>query len=190
MTAFDSRAYGPIFEDLLSIDGCRDLGPGTPNGSVESSLSALSLEGGFAHTTVVDHEMARLCCSAVWLWHNYLDESHTISQDVPTSSGSYWHGIMHRREPDYPNSKYWFRRVGSHPVFERLRQGAGNLAETYDTDSTRFLGNQPTWDPFRFVDLCETAHSTGFKADLCVQIQMREWQLLFDHCYGHAVGAK
>ena len=53
--------------------------------------------------------MAACCLAGVWLLHDYLDESHTISQRIDTPSGSFWHGIMHRREGDFSNAKYWFR---------------------------------------------------------------------------------
>ncbi|MDF1745055.1 MAG: hypothetical protein P1V19_15260, partial [Gimesia sp.] len=43
--------------------------------------------------------------------HDYLDESHQFSQSVQNQglhqAGDYWHHIMHRREPDYSNAKYW-----------------------------------------------------------------------------------
>ena len=45
--------------------------------------------------------MAACCLCGLWLLHDFLDESHSLSQEITTDTGSYWHGIMHRREPDY-----------------------------------------------------------------------------------------
>ena len=60
--------------------------------------------------------MAAACLAGLWLHHNFLDESHTLSQDIDTTTGSYWHAIMHRREGDYGNAKYWLHRVGASDV--------------------------------------------------------------------------
>src|SRR3954470_17321708 len=54
----------------------------------------------------------RLLKAALLLWNDHLDESHTIAQEIENADGSMLHAIMHRREPDYFNSKYWWRRVG------------------------------------------------------------------------------
>ena len=58
------------------------------------------------------------------LFYDDLDGSHSLSQTVEgrgkNHNGDYWHAIMHRREPDYDNAKYWFRRVGAHPVMTEL----------------------------------------------------------------------
>ncbi|SVE48716.1 uncharacterized protein METZ01_LOCUS501570, partial [marine metagenome] len=54
--------------------------------------------------------------SALWLYVDDLDRSHTCSQSIDDTTGSYWHGIMHRREGDFSNSHYWFRKVGNHPA--------------------------------------------------------------------------
>lgn len=101
--------------------------------------------------------MAEACLSGLWLLYNYLDQSHTISQDLPSSTGSYWHAIMHRREPDYSNAKYWFRRAGHHPAMDTLAEEASALAAGVDLDRyTQFLA-APQWDAMAMVDACEAA---------------------------------
>ena len=52
------------------------------------------------------------------------------------------------------------------------------------------IESQPQWDPFWFVDECETVQGRA-DADLEQQlreVQRREWQLLFDYCYRKALG--
>jgi hypothetical protein len=131
--------------------------------------------------------MAQACLSGLWLAHNFLDESHAVSQEIHTAEGSYWHGIMHRREGDFSNSKYWFRRVGTHPVFEPLSQAAREIASHTELDSrSAFLATQERWDPCRFIDLCESAVAGRAGGELCSRIAAEEWRLLFDHCYRRA----
>ena len=191
MTQFSVSDYSRQVQQVLDVDRLCELGPGSANRSARDSLSALEAESiGTPPQTVVDREMAMCCVAGLWLWNDFLDESHTISQDIPSTTGSYWHGIMHRREPDFSNGKYWFRRAGDHPIFEPLCNATRQLVAQNDrAEECAFLATQTSWDPFRFVDLCEaTIRGRSPDEDLCRQVARLEWQLLFDFCYRRAVG--
>jgi hypothetical protein len=178
MTPFDPGKYQPPLAALWSIERLPELGPGTPNESARAALAELSPETSFLR--VRDRDAAVACISGLWLYHDFLDESHTISQDLGDWAGSYWHGIMHRREPDAGNAKYWFRRVAANPVYEELGQDAAELGLTVKGG---------TWDALAFVDRCEKERGTGSTAEeVCRRVQLREMQLLFDWCYRRATG--
>ncbi|MBI3857209.1 MAG: hypothetical protein HY293_16100 [Planctomycetes bacterium] len=97
--------------------------------------------------------------SALLLWNDDLDGCHKIAQELPDEFGAYLHGVMHRREPDYGNSKYWFRRVGDHPLFPELQAAALELlGDAPGLDAYRkALSSGKKWDPFRMIDWCESA---------------------------------
>ena len=175
--AFDPRTYGPAIADLLLGDRLPELGPGMPNQDAEPKLRALATSRTMGREKIVDYDAARCCLAALWLWHDFLEDSHAISQEIDTLEGSYWHGILHRREPDYGNAKYWFRRVPKHPIHEPLGQAA------------KPLGLDP-WDAFRFVDLCEQiGRGKSTDEQLAREVARTEWRLLFDLCFRKATGA-
>lgn len=184
------NTFSPAIQKVLEEPRLPDLGPGKPNRDLREWLNSLTVDNAFAPMLVTDRAMASLCLAGLWLWHDFLDESHKISQEIETPTGSYWHALMHRREPDFGNSKYWFRRVGRHPVFTELHQVAADLtakAEPYP--GTAFLTQQKEWDPFAFVDWCESLERGRSPAkNLARQIQLHEWQLLFAFCYRQAIG--
>lgn len=190
MSAFDPDAYGTAFAELLKTPRVMPLDPGEENGPAKAGLEALDLDAAFAPNRIGDRMMAAGCQSGLWLYHDFLDTSHTLSQKITTPTGDYWHGIMHRREPDYPNGKYWFGRVGEHDIYPELRDEAATMASGTDNlpAEAAYLMTQSSWDPFAFIDLCEGANVGGVAAvDLCRAIQQREWELLFDYCYRKAI---
>jgi hypothetical protein len=189
--AFDTHKYGPVLGPLVDVDRRRPLGPGEPDGNMRQRLAQVTVEAAFAHAKLVDAEMGGCCLSGAWLVHDFLDEAHTICQAIDTPTGSYWHAIMHRREGDFGNSKYWLRRVGRHAVLRSLsRHAAEIVAERNAISSTDRLVTRGEFDPFAFVDLVEGVER-GRRTDareLCLDIQQAEWELLFDWCYRRAVG--
>ena len=182
--------YGPIFGPLVSAAPLNELGPGQLDKSALAKLKKLSLDDAFAPARIVDQSMAQACLAGLFLMYDCFDPSHEISQSIETPTGSYWHGILHRREPDFGNAKYWFRRVGSHPVFLPLASAAGELTSAEMPDSaTGFLREQSEWDPFRFIDLCAAVSAGNSTSEmLCRRLQRKECELLFDHCFRAAKG--
>lgn len=166
--------YSPAVQEILTPERLPELGPGRPNEAAYPLLKALSMDRMFAPEPVRGRTFAEACLAGLWLYHDYLDESHRLSQEVATPDGSYWHAIMHRREPDAWNSKYWFRRIGTHPVVALLIAQAPALGYKYTT-------------PEAFVDLCERVRgSSTSDEELARKVQKLEWDLLFEHCYRQA----
>src|SRR5262249_17485377 len=95
--------YPPAIRTLLAEERLSELGPSEPNRAMQSALQAMHIDQTFAPLKVRDRSAAMACLAGLWLYHDFLDESHAISQDLSSAEGSYWHAIMHRREPDYWN---------------------------------------------------------------------------------------
>lgn len=193
MSSFDPAAYGPVFESLLTIDRCRALDHGSPDSSVKRQLHEMTRATAFAHAKIADHDMAGCCLAGVWLLHDFLDESHNISQGIDATNGSFWHGVMHRREGDFSNAKYWFRRVGDHEAFaaigERAQQAAEDLGDSEVSRIASRVVQHGALDPSAFVDACQSARRTGGAGEqFCRLVQQAEWEELFDFCYRHALG--
>ena len=193
-----SNYPSPIQQVLAASDGGERLMPLAPRGPLGGGaldqLAATDATQLVSPQSLASSEFGKCVRSALFLYLSALDDSHKISQDIPSTTGSFLHGIMHRQEPDYSNSKYWFRRVGDHELFPQLRESALELLGQRHDDSGERLRDdvegRPSWDPFWFVDQCESA-SRGGNAGLSTilqLIQLLEWQLLFDYCYRRAVG--
>lgn len=124
--------------------------------------------------------LAPAVASALLLWNDDLDASHTLSQGLPDPFGCWLHGTMHRREGDFSNSKYWFRKVGTHAGFAPLsRRAAAVLAQASGQPSPALAALAERWDPFAFVDLCAAATGhDGAAAALLESLQAAELELL------------
>jgi hypothetical protein len=96
--------------------------------------------------------------AGIWLYVDELDRSHEISQGLKDATGSFWHGIMHRREGDFGNSHYWFNRTGHHPAMDAI----------------------DGYDPHAFIDDVAARHASN-PPDLADR-QRAEWAALFEWC--------
>jgi hypothetical protein len=99
--------------------------------------------------------------AGLWLFVDELEKAHVICQaheDNPTYN--YWHAILHRREGDFSNSHYWFRRVGSHPAMSNLKG----------------------YDPHQLIDDAEKGFEQKIAPAEILELQRREWANLFEWC--------
>jgi hypothetical protein len=124
--------------------------------------------------------------AGLWLLAGELDRSHSVSQSIGDRDGSFWHGIMHRREGDFSNAKYWFRQAMRHPIEPLMTSRIAREAERIDSP----LAAVPVEDliqaksfPCALVDLVQKAGANHVRWRKPLQwICWWEWQLLFDHC--------
>ncbi len=63
-----------------------------------------------------------LVAAMLWLRIGLIDPTHEIVQAETTPLGSYLHGVVHRLEGDYWNSKYWFRQVRDNRLLQSISQ--------------------------------------------------------------------
>lgn len=122
--------------------------------------------------------------SALWLWHDFLDESHRLSQDIHTPEGSYWHAIMHRREGDFWNSKHWLNKCRGHAALSTMATFANDAINRVRGEKSLFGLALGEWDAHGFVDLVEAVHEQPAdpRRAIVVTLQRLEWRALLEHC--------
>ncbi len=171
------------FASLLATLEPPQLGPGPRAGvqPIQSLQSAIDAAFAKQPTPQLERQAAH---GLVRLWH-HLEAAHEIVQHVETAGASYVHAILHRREPDYSNAKYWFRRVRQYPCYEPLAKEAARILQSSGADAlaSRLLPGGK-WDALAFVDACEEAEAGRSDAKIAGalrQVQATEFALLLEH---------
>jgi hypothetical protein len=146
----DAAAVLAIVKALLGRKEPALLVPKGPwNAGVQEHIAALAATS--------DPEKALK--GALFLWNDDLWACHDLVQKLPDEQGAYLHAVLHRREPDAGNAKYWFARVGEHPLHGALLEAARELAKEGPDlgEIGRSLATLRRWDCARAVDWTEMA---------------------------------
>jgi hypothetical protein len=169
----------PPIQKLLTARSIPALGPGPRPGALSiREIEEMIDQSASEVESPLQRELTR---ALVYLWNDHLDQAHSIAQTIENNDGSYLHAIVHRREPDYSNARYWFHRVGKHAVFAALAERVGKTIPASDDLRHRLLP-KGTWDPFAFVDCCEkAARAQNNDSKLLEQIQAEEFHLLLSY---------
>ena len=166
---FRAADYGSEVEAILALDGDGErLMPLVMQRSTALAIGD-RLRAAPAARLFGGARAPEAALSGLYVYFSCFEEAHATAQELSTAEGSYWHAIVHRQEPDAGNAAYWFRQVGTHPIFPALARAAGRSGR---------------WDPFAFLEMCEQArrHPGSEQETRARVIQRAEWQLLFDYC--------
>ena len=153
-----------------------------------------------------------------WLWHDGLHECHEIVQRSPddrffrsepaaqpvdsplrrpatlkelTATFSFWHAVMHRREGDFGNSKYWYAKCAGHSALAKLAEMATPLFAGQTQSAAIARLTRGGWDAYAFVDFVEAACDRPAPHpdhQLAIALQRLEWRALMAHTIAQAIG--
>lgn len=135
--------------------------------------------GGAAHeaaaAAVADPALADRpeLCAALWLYVDDLDRAHDLVQNSHSPTGSLLHAVMHRREGDFPNALYWYRKAGNHPALAEIDLTGGGAGS--GTSVARYRAED-------FVKQVEHAMAAGITENPALESQQnKEWVAIFSY---------
>lgn len=177
MSAADTK----IFLETIETDALPDLGPG-PREGVLPETELLAKADAWIAASKLSTRAAKLFRAGALLWHDHHDAAHAIVQDDPSAEGSFLHAILHRREPDPGNARYWINRVGRHPVYVTIAKRVSEYLEGDEFKRWRDIlipGGQ--WDAEGFVDACYVCNAREYTYPIFQQVQRIEMECLLDY---------
>ena len=176
-----ATSAGQSFLEAIATDDLPELGPG-PRAGVLPPEELLAKADAWLADKKLSARTTKLFRAAALLWHDHHDAAHLIVQDDPSSEASFLHAILHRREPDASNARYWINRVGRHPVYVTIAKRVSEYLEGDEFKRWRdILVPEGVWDPEGFVDACYICNPREFTYPLFQQIQRIELEALLDY---------
>lgn len=166
-------ALTPLF-DLLPFDQSLARLVLAPGGAPHAE--ALALVRSLAGQNNVANRPDLL--AGLFLYVDELDTAHGHAQDDATPTGSFWHAVVHRREGDFDNARYWYAKASHHPAMSHIDLVGGGAGSGTDVAA---------YDPDAFVDEVQRAHATRDASDstpALISTQRKEWKALFEWCCG------
>ena len=160
-----SDPISPVFETLPLSRALHELVVAAPLGGAAHDAVAAAV----ADPALADRPAL---CAALWLYVDDLDRAHGLAQELHSPTGSLLHAVVHRREGDFPNALYWYRKAGHHPAYGRIDLTGGGAGS--GTSVARY-------DPQRFVNQVEKAVTEKIpESPALVSQQNKEWVAIFE----------
>jgi len=170
----------PLFEEIFAL--AQHAMPELVNPAINPQIAAKMPEFTASLERTFSPGHPRDCLhAALWLLADNLNESHIVCQNIPTHHGSAWHALLHRREGDFSNSKYWWRRCPDLPWHNLTGQIHAALAPLNPPAALASWANKHAYDPAGFVDIVAShvRQPSPCLTSALVIIQRLEWLALF-----------
>ncbi|HCK10271.1 MAG TPA: hypothetical protein DHW45_10385 [Candidatus Latescibacteria bacterium] len=176
-----------------------------PSGTRASFLKQHLDRVELASLVPTDSEERVILLAGLHLFNDDLETSHEICQGFGRENvpANYWHGLLHRREPDFQNSKGWFGRAERWEGLLQIRDSVQDVlqrvllmpeyghARDKAFELKRHIDAGGIWDPVYFVDMCESYQASEEKEEaealLLREIQEAEMVAALDWTYRCAV---
>jgi len=171
---FWERLATPEFPDLGSGPRCGVL----PEVTLEIRLLELTREYN------LPIPVAELLTATALLYHDNHDPAHNLVEDRGDRDACLIHALLHRREPDYWNAAYWFRRVSGHPIYALATPAVIRAAQTPEARSVlERLTLSGNLDPLALVQECERMAKRPDAQAIAYlrQVQHLEFAALVEH---------
>jgi hypothetical protein len=90
----------PIVTEILNLDpsAYRALtAPPSGNRRAKEILAAVAPQSLLLPGSPTGRADPQAMLAGLWLWHDWLAESHVVSQNLHTPTGSFWHALLQLR---------------------------------------------------------------------------------------------
>ncbi len=165
------------------------------NRAIKLKLESLDDVHLFAPVTIQNEAMVAAVRSLLYLWSGWVAEAATSAQSAPEKERDYIVALGERLQGLPDKAKTSFQKLNEHPVYERIVPLAlEEMAPVNDPRLQRvrqILEMDQRWEPFVFIDLFEQARAgklTRPAEEIVRRLQVMEFELLFAHGYGQAIG--
>ena len=165
-----------VIKDLFYTNSLPSLGPEKREDSLDLTKCEGLIENALKFSSTEQQALIR---SALLLWHDHLEASHEISQCLNSKDGNFLHALMHRREPDFLNTKYWLNQTGQYKAYSEIAKRSKILLKE-DSLPKLFTGE---WNPYAMVDSVEHAKPNTQTYKTLQKIQQIEMEIFIETNY-------
>ena len=167
-------AFPSVIKDLFYTNSLPSLGSEKRNDSLDLTKCEDLIENALEFTSTEQQALIR---SALLLWHDHLEASHEISQCLNSKDGCFLHALMHRREPDFPNAKYWLNRTGQYEAYSEIASRSKILL--IEESLPNLFTDE--WNPYAMVDSVEHAKPNTQTYNTLQKIQQIEMEIFIEN---------